>query len=230
MGLSVLTAYPFTSFHQNNQLVSMKKGLFFVLLAFILSAGSASAQKFGYVDTEFIMNKMPEYQKALSDMDKFADKWSKDIQDKYIEIDKLQKAYLAEEILLTDDMKRDRQRVISEKEREAREYNNKVFGHEGLLFQKKKELIKAPMELVNRALEKVAAQKKLDFLFDKASDFVMLYTNPKHDYTDYVMEELGLDGDAKKANTPISANTTPAAGVPGEKAGNMPIRENTKPK
>ena len=140
---------------------------------------------------------MPEYQKALTEIDKFADRWSKDILDKQTEIEKLQRAYQAEEILLTDDMKRERQRTITEKEREAREYNNKVFGYEGLLFQKKKELIKAPMEIVQRAIDKVATQKKLDFVFDKASDFVMLYTNPKHDYTDYVMEELGLDMDSK---------------------------------
>lgn len=214
----------------------MKKGLFFVLLAFVWGSEPVSAQKFGYVDTEFVFGKMPEYQKALGEIDKFADKWSKDIQDKYVEIDKLQKAYQAEEILLTDDMKRDRQRTIAEKEREAREYNNKVFGYEGLLFEKKKELIKSPMELVNRALEKVAAQRKLDFLFDKASDFVMLYTNPRHDYTDYVMEELGLDTDTKKANTPVGANAiTPAAGTPGARTptaapGNVPTRENTKPK
>ena len=108
-------------------------------------------------------------------------------------------------------MKRDRQRALSEKEREAREYNNKVFGYEGLLFQKKKELIKAPMELVQRAIDKVAVQKKLDFMFDKASDFVMLYTNPRHDYTDYVMEELGLDAVSTKAtagNSPAPNATT----------------------
>lgn len=224
--MRVLNVQPLAPFHQNNQLVSMKKGLFFVLLAFVWGAQPVSAQKFGYVDTEFVFGKMPEYQKALGEIDKFADKWSKDIQDKYAEIDKLQKAYQAEEILLTDDMKRDRQRAISEKEREAREYNNKVFGYEGLLFQKKKELIKSPMELVNRALEKVAAQKKLDFLFDKASDFVMLYTNPRHDYTDYVMEELGLDADTKKANTPVGAGTvSPASGTNGNAT-----RESTKPK
>ncbi|GAB3640719.1 hypothetical protein GCM10027423_13550 [Spirosoma arcticum] len=148
---------------------------------------------------------MPEYQKALGEIDKFTDKWSKDIQDKYVEIEKLQKTYQAEEILLTEDMKRDRQRALNEKEREAREYNNKVFGYQGLLFEKKKELIKAPMGLVNRALEKVSAQKKLDFIFDKASDFVMLYTNPRHDYTDYVMEELGLDVATTKAT---AGNTT----------------------
>ena len=184
----------------------MKKGLFIVFLCAVWGSVPAHAQKFGYVDTEFVFSKMPEYQKALGEVDKFTDKWSKDIQDKYVEIEKLQKTYQAEEILLTDDMKRDRQRALSEKEREAREYNNKVFGYEGLLFQKKKELIKAPMELVQRAIDKVAAQKKLDFMFDKASDFVMLYTNPRHDYTDYVMEELGLDAASLKA---APTNTAP---------------------
>ena len=189
----------------------MKKGLFIVLLCAVWGSVPAHAQKFGYVDTEFVFSKMPEYQKALGEVDKFTDKWSKDIQDKYVEIEKLQKTYQAEEILLTDDMKRDRQRALSEREREAREYNNKVFGYEGLLFQKKKELMKAPMELVQRAIDKVAVQKKLDFMFDKASDFVMLYTNPRHDYTDYVMEELGLDAASLKA-APTNTAPKPAAG------------------
>ena len=187
----------------------MRKRLFFVLLCAVWGLVPAHAQKFGYVDTEFVFSKMPEYQKALGEIDKFTDKWSKDIQDKYVDIEKLQKTYQAEEILLTEDMKRDRQRALSEKEREAREYNNKVFGYEGLLFQKKKELMKAPMELVQRAIDKVAVQKKLDFMFDKASDFVMLYTNPRHDYTDYVMEELGLDAASAKA----TAGNSPASNV-----------------
>lgn len=195
----------------NFQPLTMRKGLFFVILCFFLETPAVFAQKFGYVDTEFIFSKMPEYQKALSEIDKFADRWSKDILDKQTEIEKLQRAYQAEEILLTDDMKRERQRVISEKEREAREYNNKVFGYEGLLFQKKKELIKAPMEIVQRAIDKIAAQKKLEFVFDKASDFVMLYTNPKHDYTDYVMEELGLDMESKSPTKKSQATPeTPA--------------------
>ena len=185
----------------------MRKGIFSILLCAVWGLPSAHAQKFGYVDTEFVFSKMPEYQKALGEVDKFTDKWSKDIQDKYVDIEKLQKTYQAEEILLTEDMKRDRQRVLSEKEREAREYNNKVFGYEGLLFQKKKELMKAPMELVQRAIDKVAVQKKLDFMFDKASDFVMLYTNPRHDYTDHVMEDLGLDAATAKA---AATSTNPA--------------------
>ncbi|GAB3712498.1 hypothetical protein GCM10027592_50970 [Spirosoma flavus] len=187
----------------------MKRALFFVLLCSVWLVPTAQAQKFGYIDSEYILSKMPEYQKALTEIDKFADKWSKDIQDKYVEIEKLQKAYQAEEILLTEDMKRERQRIISDKEREAREYNNKVFGYQGYLFEKKKELMKTPLDLINKALEKICAQRKLDFIFDKASDFVMLYTNPRHDYSDYVMEELGLETKPTATNgNPTNKTTT----------------------
>ncbi len=209
----------------------MTRVLIFVVLSTFWLTGSAVAQKFGYVDTEFVFGKMPDYQKAQTELDKFADKWSRDIQDKYVEIEKLQRAYQAEEILMPDDLKRDRQKAISDKEREAREYNNKVFGYEGLLFLKKKELMKGPMETVNRAIEKIAIQKKLDFVFDKASDFVMLYTNPRHDYTDYVLEELGLDADSQKTKAAASAttkSTTPAPVSP--KPADAPVRRGTNAK
>jgi len=207
----------------------MKKGLIFVTLAFFLAIPSAFAQKLGYVDTEFITGKMPEYQKALAEIDRFAEKWSKDIQDKYVEIEKLQKAYQAEEILLTEDMKRERLRVIAEKEREAREYNNRVFGYEGLLFQKKKEQIKPVMELVNRAIEKVAAQKKLDLIFDKASDSVaLLFTNPRHDYTDYVLEEMGLSAEQKTGRATAQTATEPV--VPAESKPKASTKSSQKPK
>lgn len=189
----------------------MKRGLFLVTLWLIGGVAPAFAQKFGYVDMDFIFSKLPEYKKAQEQLDQFADRWSKDILDKQAEIEKMQRAYQAEEILLTDDMKRERQRVISDKEREMREYNNKVFGYEGMLFQKKKELVKVPSELVLRAIDKVAAQRKLDFVFDKSSEgMLMLYTNPRHDYTDYVMEELGLDPDSQKAKQTPTAQQNSA--------------------
>jgi outer membrane protein len=170
----------------------MKK--FFILLVLSILCGSASwAQKIGYTDMEFITSKMPEYQLAQTEMKKFSEKWAKEIQDKFAEIDRMQRAYMAEEILLTEDLKRTRQNEIKEKELEAGEYNSKIFGMEGLLFQKKKELMKPVLEKVQRAVTKVCSQRRLDFMFDKSSDIGMLYTNPKHDYSDYVMEELGID-------------------------------------
>lgn len=142
---------------------------------------------------------MPEYQLAQTEMKKFSEKWAKEISDKIAEIDRMQRAYMAEEILLTEDLKRKRQTEIKEKELEAGEYNSKIFGMEGLLFEKKKELMKPVLEKVQRAVTKVCSQRRLDFMFDKSSDIGMLYTNPKHDYSDYVMEELGIDTKALKA-------------------------------
>ena len=157
------------------------------------------AQKFGYADMEFITSKMPEYQLAQTEMKKFSEKWAKEISDKFAEVGRMQRAYMAEEVLLTDDLKRKRQTEIKEKEQEAREYNSKIFGMEGLLFQKKKELMKPSMEKVQRAVSKICIQKRLDFMFDKSSDVGIIYSNPKHDYSDYIMEELGIDGQASKA-------------------------------
>jgi outer membrane protein len=189
----------------------MKTRWLLLLLQFVLVTYSLSAQKLGYIDMEYITTKMPDYQKAQAELDKFSDRWAKEIQDKYAEIDKLQRLYQAEEVLLTDEMKRKRQQEINDKEREAREYNNKIFGFEGLLFQKKKELIKPITDQVYKASERVCRQRRLDMLLDKSSDFVIIYSNPVHDYTDYVMEELGLVTDTKNNKTSTPGVNTPAA-------------------
>ncbi len=161
------------------------------------------------MDMEFVTSKMPEYQKAQTELDKFSDRWAKEIQDKYAEVDRLQRLYQAEEVLLTDEMKRKRNQEISDKEREAREYNNKIFGFEGMLFQKKKELIKPVTDQVYKAVERVCRQRRLDMLVDKSSEFVIIYSNPVHDYTDYVMEELGLSTDSKNNKDAAATVNTP---------------------
>ncbi len=170
------------------------KKIFFVSLWFISGfAFSATAQKFGYVDSEYITSKMPDYKKASAGLEQFSEKWVKEIGDKYDELERLQKAFQVEEILLTDDMKRERLKAITDKEKAVKELNNKVFSPEGLIFQKRKELMKPIMEDIYKAVEKVAVQQKLMFLFDKSADMTMIYTDPRHDYTDFVIEALGLD-------------------------------------
>jgi outer membrane protein len=187
----------------------MKTRWLLLLLQSVLITYSVSAQKWGYMDMEFVTSKMPEYQKAQTELDKFSDRWAKEIQDKYAEVDRLQRLYQAEEVLLTDEMKRKRTQEISDKEREAREYNNKIFGFEGMLFQKKKELIKPVTDQVYKAVERVCRQRRLDMLVDKSSEFVIIYSNPVHDYTDYVMEELGLSTDSKNNKDAAATVNTP---------------------
>lgn len=195
----------------------MKARIFLLFLPLVLGFIETKAQKFGYVDMEYITGKMPEYQKVQAEVDKFSDRWAKEIQDKYADIDRLQRVFQAEEVLLTEDLKKKRLQEITDKEKEAREYNNKIFGFEGMLFQKKKELTKTVTDVVYKSVEKVCRVKRLDFLFDKSSDFVVIYSNPTHDYTDYVMEDLGLNKDNKKE--------TPSVEVPVNKTSVQPTKE-----
>ncbi len=168
----------------------MKKTIFLLILTLI--SVQSFAQKFGYIDSEFITSKMPEYKKAQEDIDKYSENWVSDIQVKYSELEKMRQQFQQEEILLTAEMKRERQKNIDDKEAEIKELNNKVFGMNGLLFLKKKEIMKLILDDIYKACEKVARQKQLMFIFDKASDMSMIYTDPRHDYTDYVMEALGI--------------------------------------
>ncbi len=164
----------------------------FILLATYLLPTQLVAQKFGYVNTNFILGKMPEYNEAKAEIDKLAVAWQKEIQDMQIEIDNMHSDLKAEEVLLTVEMKDDRLLAITNRESALKEYQKKVFGFEGLFFLKKKELIKPVQDLVFDAVEKMAHEHKLQIVFDKSGELVMIYTDPVHDYTDFVLEELGL--------------------------------------
>ena len=101
-------------------------------------------------------------------------------------------ALQAEQVLLTEEMKNERTASIQKKEEEMKEYQKKVFGFGGLLFLKKQELVKPVMDKVWDAVDKVAKQNNLAIVFDKAGELVMIYTDPRFDYTDFVLDELGL--------------------------------------
>ena len=168
----------------------MKK-IFLLLLFFIGFGQIVVAQKFGYIDTDYILAQMPEYKEAQSEIEQLSKSWQSEIQQMYKEIEGMYSELKAEEVLLTPEMKEERLVEIKAKEEEVTEYNNKVFGYEGLFFLKKEELIKPVLESVYEATEKVSKTHRLQFMFDKAADMVMIYTDPIHDYTDYVLEELG---------------------------------------
>lgn len=166
----------------------------FTALAFILFFGLniAEAQKFGYIDSEFILSKMPEYKKAQDEIDQLSAAWEKEISEMQIKVEGLYSSYQAEQVLLTEEMKASRLDEIKKKENELKEYNKKVFGFGGLFFLKKQELIRPLQDKVWDAVEKVAKSNRLAIIFDKSGELVMIYTDPRHDYTDFVLEELGL--------------------------------------
>ncbi|MBW3129999.1 MULTISPECIES: OmpH family outer membrane protein [Hymenobacter] len=163
-----------------------------VLTLVILLAPTALAQKFGYVDSEFVMGKMPAYAQAQQELNTLSQNWQKDIEVQKQDLDKMYRTYRAEEVLLTETQKKKRQDEITKKEQDVRAYQNKIFGYEGQLFKKRQELTRPVQDQVFEAVEKVAKKKQLAIIFDKSGDLTMLYTNPVHDYTEFVLEELGL--------------------------------------
>ncbi|MBO9702317.1 MAG: OmpH family outer membrane protein [Sporocytophaga sp.] len=163
-----------------------------VLFLLCLITLSVNAQKFGYIDSDYILKKLPEYAKAEKELNMLSSKWQADIEKMKKEYEKMQTDFKAEEILLTEDMKKERLDTLAGREKAIKEYQKKIFGFEGMIFLKRQELMKPVQDKVFEAVEKVAKAKSLQIIFDKSGDLVMVYTNPIHDYTDYVLEELGL--------------------------------------
>ncbi len=189
----------------------MRNSVFFLFLAFISQASPAMAQRFGYIDSEYIVSKMPEFQKVNGEMDRWTQLRTKEISDKYAEIEKLERALKAEEPLLTDGMKQQRRQEITKRENEVKELNNKIFGYNGQYHQRRKDVLKPVMDELHRAVEKVARQKQLRMILDKSSEGIaMIYTDPRDDYSDYILEELGIDPKANpnQTNTPTQNTKT----------------------
>ena len=167
---------------------------FFITIILICFFGLnfVQAQKFGYIDSDFILSKMPEYGKAQGEIEQLSAAWQKEIEEMQRKVEALYSTYQAEQVLLTEVMKQERLDEIKKKETELKDYQKKVFGFGGLFFLKKQELIKPLQDKVFDAVEKVAKSNRLTIIFDKAGELVMIYTDPRHDYTDFVLEELGL--------------------------------------
>jgi outer membrane protein len=141
----------------------------------------------------YILGRMNEYKEAQAEVEKLAKGWEAEVQKMYQEAEVLQADLKAEEVLLTKEMYQERQTEIDKKWKEIKEYQKQIFGFEGLYFLKKKELIKPVQDVVFEAVEIVAKNNRLQIVFDKSGELVMIYTDPIHDYTDYVLEELKLE-------------------------------------
>ncbi|MFT4031947.1 MAG: OmpH family outer membrane protein [Siphonobacter sp.] len=177
-------------------------------MPFLLQTSSVWAQRFGYIDSEYIVSKMPEFQKINTEMERWTQAKTKEISDKHAEIEKLERSYKAEEPLLTEAMKQQRQEEIEKKEAAVKELNNQIFGYNGQYHQRRKDALKPVMDELYRAMDKVARQKQLRMLFDKSSaGLSILYTDPRDDYSDYILEELGIDPKATNQANPNQANT-----------------------
>ena len=177
-------ALPFYNMKSCSRLV-----LVFTLVFF---ASQSNAQKFAYVDSEYVLSQIPKYKSAQLQLNELSAQWQQEVEVKFLEIEKLRKALQVEKVLLTRDMQISREKDIAKKEYEAKKFQQDKFGAEGELFQKKSELIRPIQEKVYNAINKVAKNNGLDFIFDKSGELLMLVSNSKYDRSDEVLEELGV--------------------------------------
>jgi outer membrane protein len=164
-----------------------------VLAIVALSSLGLKAQKIGYVDTDYILTSIPEYKAAQGEIDKLSVDWQKEIEAKYTEIDKLYKAYQADAILLTDDMKKKRENEIVNKEKEVKELQKQRFGVDGELFKKRQELVKPLQDKIYNAVKAVAERGGLAIILDKAGQVSILYANTKYDKSEDVLTYMGYN-------------------------------------
>lgn len=168
----------------------MKKFISYIGILF-LATGLTLAQKYAFVDTEYILNRIPSYKAAQEQLDKLAGDWQTEIETMYEEIEKMYKNFQAEKVLLTEEMKTRKEEEIINREKEVKQLQQKYFGHDGSLFKKRQELIKPIQDEVYRSVKEIAAEGNYAVIFDTASGANMLYTNPKYDKSDDVLEKLG---------------------------------------
>ncbi|HDO27286.1 MAG TPA: OmpH family outer membrane protein [Bacteroidetes bacterium] len=162
-----------------------------VAFTVLLFSGTAFGQKYAFVDTEYILDNIPEYQDAQDELDALSEKWQKEIEKGYAQVDEMYKKYKAEAVLLPEDIKSKREDEIVAKEKEVKDLQKKYFGPEGDLFKKREELVKPIQEKIYNAIETVATTRNFSFVFDKAGGMTLLWANPKYDISDDVLDEVG---------------------------------------
>ena len=168
----------------------MKK-IFLILALSFLTITNSNAQKFAYVDTDYILNKIPEFRQAQDKLDALSADWQKEIENKYADVEQMYRAYQQEQVLLTDEMKTKREEAIIKKETGAKNLQQKYFGPEGDLYAKRQELIRPIQDKIHDAIQQLAANNKYQVIFDSSSDLIMLYKNDNLDKSDKVLELMG---------------------------------------
>jgi outer membrane protein len=173
----------------------MNKSLKIVLLLLVLmNGGPLAAQKFGYIDSEYILNKHPDYKIVQQELQGISGEWKKQAQSLDMEIKELLAQLKAEEVLLTEEMYQQRLSAITLKQKESKEFNSRIFGIDGQYYQKQAELLQPLQSKIYDAIERVSRRNNLAVLFDKAAGpSAIIYTDPRHDYSEFVLEELGID-------------------------------------
>ena len=168
----------------------MKKIVFALVTGLTLTI-SAQAQKFAFIDTEYILQNIPAYTAAQDQLDQLSSQYQKELESMHAEIEQMYSDFQAESVLLSEDMKRKREDVIVSKEKDYKQLQRKYFGPDGDLFKKRQGLIKPIQDDIFNAVQEISNDGAYAVIFDKASGTALFFTNPRYDLSDQVLEKLG---------------------------------------
>ena len=169
----------------------MKK-ILAALLVTICFAFAAEAQRYAIVDTKYILDKIPDYKEAQKSLDVVSEQWQKEIDAKQADLDRMYRNFEAEQVMLSDELKKKREDELFMREKELRDLQRKRFGFEGDLFKKRQELVKPIQDKVYMAIQKIAANRQYDFILDKSEGITVIFADPKLDRSEDVLRELGV--------------------------------------
>lgn len=162
-----------------------------LLSLLLLTSAMAVAQKYAFVDSEYIRKNIPAFTTAQEQLDKLSKQWEKEVADGYAIVEQMYKSYQNDAVLLSQEMKTKREEAIIVKEKEMKELQNKYFGMEGDLFKKREELVKPIQDEILKAIKEMAVEGSYAVIFDTAAGGNILFANPKYDLSDQVLEKLG---------------------------------------
>ena len=168
----------------------MKK-IFYITLISLFFVNNTFSQKFAYIDSDYILNKIPEFKQAQDKLDALSAEWQKEIEKKFTDVENMYRSYQQEQILLTKPMKNKREEAIMRAEKEAKDLQRKYFSPQGELNLKRQELVKPIQDKIYDAVQQLASNNKYAVIFDSSSDLIMLYSNPNLDKSDKILEILG---------------------------------------
>lgn len=167
------------------------KRMITTLMVVVLVSGTAIAQKFAFVDSEYILKNIPSYAAAQDELNNMSEEWQAEIDQEYATIEEMYKSYKSERVLLSEDMRQKKEEEIIEKEKQVKDLQNKYFGPEGELFNKREELVKPIQDAVYNAVKELSAEGGYAIIFDTSSGAAIFYSNPKYDKSDEVLQKLG---------------------------------------
>ncbi len=168
----------------------MKKLILLIGFAVVFSTG-AFAQKFAFIDSDYILENIPAFNAAQEQLDQLSKQYQKELESMYAEIEKMYQDFQAESVLLSEDMKRKREDVIISREKEYKDLQRKYFGPNGDLFKRRQTLVQPIQDDIFNAVQEIANEGSYAVIFDKAGGTTMLFTNPRFDLSDQVLQKLG---------------------------------------